>query len=318
MRNFIRIIADNKSEFYLAIAAVVIVVGWHVWVLAHKPANWEEIASELGSVPQFGQLIYASDDGAVVYTRFCEDKTGFFFCGGATQKARLLCETIPDFYGWSPDGSRLAYGMLMPSGNWETVICDGNSGEQMAVLEQPGLIDPSMFAWLSSRSFGYLLKQQVGFDFGMFEQKSDGTWVRGKTVSGVAISPSCFTSVSETSVAWEEQHGVNQVAFSGADQQWRVTLVGGNQCKITAQNGLALAGPTNESQLVLQAYTGEPDQLWTFTANGTNYNIMNVGSGENMDDWWGGSGNVVGQWDRNGTSANQLWKAIPFCWLTAG
>ena len=107
--------------------------------------------------------------------------------------------------------------------------------------------------------------------------------------------------------------GVDQVPYTGLNQQWIIALVSGSHYMIiSAANGLALAGPTGNAQLVLQPYTGASIQLWTLTANGTNYNIQNVGSGQNMDDFSGGSGTVVGQWNASSGNVNQQWTlAIP-------
>jgi subtilase family serine protease len=103
--------------------------------------------------------------------------------------------------------------------------------------------------------------------------------------------------------------GVDQQIYSGTNQQWTVTLVsaGNGNCKITAANGLALTGSTPKAQLILQSYTGANNQLWNFRANGSNYNLINVGTGQAMDDWGGGAGVIVGQWTADAYNANQTW-----------
>ncbi|HWY31201.1 MAG TPA: NPCBM/NEW2 domain-containing protein [Candidatus Acidoferrum sp.] len=96
--------------------------------------------------------------------------------------------------------------------------------------------------------------------------------------------------------------------YLGKEQQWNITHVSGNEYKILcAANGLALSGPTAGAQLVLQNYTGASDQLWTFVANGSYYNIINAGTGQAMDDWGGGGSQVVGQYAAYSSNPNQCW-----------
>jgi fibronectin type 3 domain-containing protein/regulation of enolase protein 1 (concanavalin A-like superfamily) len=116
--------------------------------------------------------------------------------------------------------------------------------------------------------------------------------------------------------------GADQVSYSSINQQWVVTAIGNNQYEISsAANGLALTASNIESQLSLVPYTGANNQLWIFTANGSDYNINNVGSGENIDDWGGGSGTIVGQWDADTGNENQQWSltsingSLPSPWL---
>ena len=84
--------------------------------------------------------------------------------------------------------------------------------------------------------------------------------------------------------------GLDQWAYAGTNQQWTVTLVSGTQYKILAQNGLALtAGSGTGVQVTLTTYTGATTQLWTFTTNGSGYNIVNAGSCLALDDGGGGT-----------------------------
>jgi dipeptidyl aminopeptidase/acylaminoacyl peptidase len=319
MNYFLRQISENKARFCLALAALFVVFIWRLVVILGQPAGWQKMALELGSIPQFEQQLYASHaSGAVVYTRHDEEKTDYYFCGGINQKPHLLSENLREFYGWSPDDTRLAYGMPSPAGPWEIVVCDGNTGEKLAELQHPGFSGPPMFAWLSSNSISYLLSANDNFDFEMIKQKPDGTWVKSKKISGVGRNISNFTSISDYSAAWIEQMGgVNQTAYADTNQQWSVSSVDGNQYKITAADGRALTGIANNGQLVLQTYIGADNQRWTFTANGDSYNIRNIGSGQNLDDW-GGKGGIVGQYSQNDGNPNQQWQLIPIEKTSAG
>ena len=108
--------------------------------------------------------------------------------------------------------------------------------------------------------------------------------------------------------------GVDQQIYSGVNQQWVFTVVTNTSdpystgYKITSvANGMAVSGPTNNAQLVLQSYTGANDQLWQIVTNGAYYNLINIGSGDAIDDWSGGAGQVVGQYSANSGNQNQLW-----------
>lgn len=112
--------------------------------------------------------------------------------------------------------------------------------------------------------------------------------------------------------------GTDQVAYSGANQQWMVTSVGNGQYEIQAANGYALTGAAGNSQLTLTSFTGASDQLWTIQPDGGTYdNVVNMATGQGMDDWGGGSGTPVGQWNMGGNNTNRDWtitavSAAPF------
>jgi hypothetical protein len=106
--------------------------------------------------------------------------------------------------------------------------------------------------------------------------------------------------------------GVDQQAYNGTNQQWMLTSVGNGNYEITsAANGLALSGPTAGAQLVLQSYTGATNQLWSFKAAGSYYNIVNAATGQVVDDFGQStaSGNPIGQWTANG-GTNQNWSLV--------
>jgi len=105
--------------------------------------------------------------------------------------------------------------------------------------------------------------------------------------------------------------GVDQKTYSGTNQQWVITSVGGGGHKlISVASGLAVTTAGTYSQLVLQTYTGASNQLWSFMPTGNYYNLISVGSGEAMDDWGAGSGNMVALYPLN-TGQNQMWMLTP-------
>lgn len=214
-------------------------------------------------------------------------------------------------YGWSPDDSRFALGIQTDEGanNWELVIYDGKTGKKLAELVHPGFSGAGMFTWLSATSFGYLIKASSGFNFVLVHQRPDGTWAKDKIVSGIAKNPKGLTGESENTVVWlDNTSSAKQSVYSGPHQEWAITRVNDSQYKIISAGGLALTAAGGNAQLIFSLYTGSKNQLWTFHANGTNYNIRNVDSGQNVDDWGGGSGVVVGQWGADNAKPQQLWK----------
>src|SRR5437868_678539 len=110
MKFFIKRITENKSGFWLALAAVLFVCGWRIWVISQKPTDWKEIAYELGSIPQFRQNLMANHGNTrVVYSQDTEKNIGYYMADIATHKTHLICDTRSSgLYGWSLDDSRFA------------------------------------------------------------------------------------------------------------------------------------------------------------------------------------------------------------------
>jgi hypothetical protein len=309
-------ILENKTRFYAALAAALIVIGWHLAVVARQPANWRKMATELGSVPQFRReryIIANHANNCVIYNQDVENHVGFYFCNLVSGEKTFLCDRLKNDgectypFGWSTDDSLLIYSTLVEekhNSDQKFVICDGKTGAKLKELQ----VDAGFgsVVWLSPRSFAY----GAWSDLVIIEQRPDGTWVKKKTIPGILRSASCLTAVSENSVAWQEpdQEGVNQMAYKSSDQEWMVTLIAENQYEIAKTNGLALTAADSKAQLVLLPYAGTSNQLWTFTPNEANYNIMNVGSGENIDDWSGRAGTIVGQYTQDKANVNQQWK----------
>jgi hypothetical protein len=109
--------------------------------------------------------------------------------------------------------------------------------------------------------------------------------------------------------------GVDQTNNTGAHQQWTVTLVGGIQYKILSSSGAALTGDTTNAPLTLASYTGASDQLWVLQRNGTGYSVLNVRTGQAIDENNGGGLDIsVMSWsfdERNGGQVWSLARVIP-------
>lgn len=312
----------NKSGWCMSLVAVLLVIGWRLIAISHRPSQWREIASELGSLPTLREEVNPNHGNtAIVFTRDTENGRGWYYCSRATGKVRLIWESdlegggkAGDFYGWSPDDSRFAYGRPLSSkeDDWELVICDGKTGEVITRLKHPHFQGPDSIVWLSPQSFGCLTWSGAGRDFGVIEQQPDGTWLRGKFWPHVSPNaPFFFTAVSGSSVAWAEKlGGVDFADDNSTNLQWTISAVGDNHYRITAANGLALTAVERHSPLALRPYDGGPLQLWRFKANGANFNIGNVGNGQNLDANWGGARTIVYQWDEDTNNVNQAWSVI--------
>ena len=131
--------------------------------------------------------------------------------------------------------------------------------------------------------------------------------------SSVTVANGVYKFVDAAGYAMDDPNGggagtaVDQVAYSGTYQQWTVTSVGSGRYKILAPNGLALTGATANAQLTLATYTGATNQLWMFQGVGSLDFVVNVATGQAMDDWGGGSGVAVGQWQFLTPNTNREW-----------
>jgi autotransporter-associated beta strand protein len=104
----------------------------------------------------------------------------------------------------------------------------------------------------------------------------------------------------------------DQQPYTGTNQQWTATAVGGGWYEITAANGYALAGPIAGAELFLNSDTGVSNQLWMFLASGSCFHVCNAGTGQLMDDANGSTtaGTTVGQSAASG-GAEQNWILTP-------
>ena len=129
------------------------------------------------------------------------------------------------------------------------------------------------------------------------------------------ISSGAYVLVSSAGFALDDPSGgavtPDQAAYSGANQNWTVTLVGSSEYKIVSASGYALtSGTGNGTIAALSSYTGASNQLWSFAAIGGNtYGVVNVGTGLVLDDHGGGAGTVCNQWNWAGTP-HQLWTVV--------
>ena len=200
----------NRQGMWMALSAMALVLGWRAIVVFHEPAHRRRIAAELGSIPQFTQNLYVNHAGnCVAYGQHTENNSGLYLCDTGTKKSRLLTEVHPQFCGWSPDDSRLAFVIPQPKdpGKSEIVICNGTTGEHISELAHPGFQDPKDFAWLSASALAFYVTSSVG----IIEQRNDGTWFRAKTIPISVTNPTCFTACSSGLVAWKHDNTIEQM-----------------------------------------------------------------------------------------------------------
>jgi hypothetical protein len=98
--------ASRRTGLWLALGAVLFVVGWRVWVMAGQ-RHLLAVAGEVGSIPQFRERLFASGDGSslIFYTE-TERGLGTYFCETAidscisnvllvTQRQRAVVDERP-------------------------------------------------------------------------------------------------------------------------------------------------------------------------------------------------------------------------------
>jgi dipeptidyl aminopeptidase/acylaminoacyl peptidase len=203
-------LVENPSGWVLALVAVLAVCGWRGWVLAQRPAHWQAIAREWGGVPQLGRVVIPNHGNThLVFNQQTEERMGFFLCDMAARKVSLLSPSVPQFYGWSPDDTRLAYGLTLTNsaGGMALRVCDGETGKLIAELQHPAFQGAAKFAWLTARRFACLASAGVT----VVEQREDGTWALGGSSVSAAVEATGLTRVSPTAVAWQEGNRIQRL-----------------------------------------------------------------------------------------------------------
>ena len=75
----------------LLLLPFLLVGGLRLWALSRQPAHLEQIAAEIGSIPQFRVALHPNYSGsALLFFRETETGLGTYFCETATGKTRLL------------------------------------------------------------------------------------------------------------------------------------------------------------------------------------------------------------------------------------
>lgn len=142
----------------MVILVVLFVLGWHLVVLASRPAHLRDIAAEAGALGEFfGTPVATADGSRVAFFRGTETGGGLFVCDVATRQQRLLCEDAGNrrhaVLGWSPEGRLVASGGTKNDKD-SLVICDADSGKVEATIVTYSPVKE--LAWLSPSSFVFL------------------------------------------------------------------------------------------------------------------------------------------------------------------
>jgi hypothetical protein len=251
-------IKQNRQGMIMAATAVAVVLGWRAVVLARQPSHWREAARELGSVPQFARQIYPNHAGTfLAYGQQMENAQGLYFCDPARRESRLVSGNNPQFYGWSPDDRRFAFGVALadrPGDPMALVICDGQSGQEVTRLQHPGFAgggptSPKGFTWLSAGAFAFYANGTVG----VIEQRPDKSWFRSKTIPVSVTNPAGFTAGSPGEVAWQNGNAIELLNLAAETMQtvWNSTT---NQLEDFISSP---AGP----ELLLKCVDGEGQYL---------------------------------------------------------
>lgn len=205
----------RRTGLWLALGVVLLVSGWRLWVVASQH-HLLAIASEVDSVPQFRERMYASSDGAsLVYYRETENGLGTYFYNIASGKSRMLFEQrefgFNGFLGtvaWSPDNRLLACAYKNDTDpqhpKREIDIFDGVTGETIMKIDA---IWESRFIWLSSDSFAYTRYNGAWL---VYERKPDGKWDQTQVVNrfGKDDYLNNLIVTSPHSMAWEQDNEI--------------------------------------------------------------------------------------------------------------
>jgi hypothetical protein len=217
MQNFSKL-AMRRTGLWLALGTLLFVAGWHLWVIASQH-HLLAVASEVGSVPQFREKMFASGDGSsLVFYRETESGLGAYFCEIASGKLKLLCEQQEKGFslqcgmlGWSPDSRYFAIGNPANVDKFDYVksisIYDSKTVTPVASLSGDGFSWDSKFIWLSSHSFARTTHNQAWL---VYEQMPDGQWLQTQVVNKF-VKDDYLNNLVVTSphaVAWEQDNEI--------------------------------------------------------------------------------------------------------------
>lgn len=206
--------ASRRTGLWLAIATVLFVSGWRLWIMAGQ-RHLLAVAGEIGSFAQskeemVNEEIVPSGDGhGLVFFRETETGIGTYFLAAASDQSKLLFEQAEKgytgelgFVTWSPEDRFFACAFKSNSAQApgrKFVVYDGGSGERVTSIE--ALWD-AKFIWLSPHSFAYSRYNQTWLVVG---RNPDGKWVQSQTVNRFAVGElKGLAAVSPHEVAWQE------------------------------------------------------------------------------------------------------------------
>ncbi len=217
MQNFSKL-AAGRTSLCLMLGAMLVVAGWRLCIIANQ-RHLLAVASEVGSVPQFRERMFASGDGSsLVYYRETEKGLGIYFCEVSSGKLKLLCEQQEKGYslqcgmfGWSPDSRYFAVGNPANVDKFDYVksisIYDSKTVMPVATLSGDGFSWDSKFLWLSSHSFARTTHNQAWL---VYEQTPDGQWPQTQIVKKFGKDAYLYNliAISPHAVAWEQENEV--------------------------------------------------------------------------------------------------------------
>lgn len=142
MPRFLNNVRSRPRAVLVAITVPLVVVLWHLFALAARPAHLNQVVAELGSTMRFvADPIPNHACTKLIFIQTTEKGYGVFF-SEAPGKRKLVFEQPSggagygnldeSLMGWSPDDQLFAYGRH--TYQWEVIICNGNTGAEIAVL----------------------------------------------------------------------------------------------------------------------------------------------------------------------------------------
>jgi hypothetical protein len=219
-------LALKPAIFAVTIAVPLLIIGWH-GLAGLRFAHWHKIADELGSVRQFiGNLLPNHAGTQVLAVQTMENGVGLYLCEAATGKRQLLMEQEEANYraavnllGWSPDDRLFAF-----SQGKEISICNGKSGDVLAMMHLRGTNRISSFTWVSPYIFAFIDTKQNLFMVRQLPKKWSMPSLIYEPIEGQPAGENILKGLSA--------YGKDAVVWQQGDAIWSCNLNSGDIKKV--------------------------------------------------------------------------------------
>jgi hypothetical protein len=209
---FIKRIPSRPVGVALTVTMPLLVVVWHMVILAQRPAHLGQITTELSSVRGFFSGPVPNSAGTqLLFAKATENGMGIYFCDPAGKQRKLLYEkiitgaswsskvaTAAPLLCWSTDDNYFAY--AHPG---QIVVCDGKTGAAVATVPVAGAAYVvTSGAWLSPQSLVFADNNAL------YEiHQGEGKWSQAQHFENFGLGRqtiSGLTAFDAHSVVWQQ------------------------------------------------------------------------------------------------------------------